>query len=183
MTDPGIARPLYGKGISTVLSGFFGSTPNTTYAENIGVMAINRVYSVYVLAGTALIAIAISFCGKIPALIRAAPSSVMGAVALFLFGVSAASGLRMLIDSRTDLSQSRNLILVSLILVLGVSGAVVNIGIAELKGMALSAVVAIVPGVFFFVVDRMGWGGCSHKKKTIAIVIRGEMVKISRENG
>ncbi|MDD1704118.1 MAG: uracil permease [Methanoregula sp.] len=158
MTDPGIARPLYGKGISTVLSGFFGSTPNTTYAENIGVMAITRVYSVYVLAGTALIAIAISFCGKIPAVIRAIPSSVMGAVALFLFGVIAASGLRMLIDARTDLSQSRNLILVSLILVLGVSGAVVNIGIAELKGMALSAVVAIVLGVFFFVVDRMGWG-------------------------
>ncbi len=158
MTDPGIARPLYGKGISTVLSGFFGSTPNTTYAENIGVMAITRVYSVYVLGGTALIAIAISFCGKIPALIRAIPSSVMGAVALFLFGVIAASGLRMLIDSRADLSQSRNLILVSLILVLGVSGAVVNIGIAELKGMALSAVVAIVLGVFFFVVDRMGWG-------------------------
>lgn len=158
MTDPGIARPLYGKGISTVLSGFFGSTPNTTYAENIGVMAITQVYSVYVLAGTALIAIAISFCGKIPAVIRAIPSSVMGAVALFLFGVIAASGLRMLIDARTDLSQSRNLILVSLILVLGVSGAVVNIGIAELKGMALSAVVAIVLGVFFFVVDRMGWG-------------------------
>jgi len=158
-TDPGITRPLYGKGISTVLSGFFGSTPNTTYAENIGVMAITRVYSVYVLAGTALIAIAISFCGKIPAAIRSIPSPVMGAVALFLFGVIAASGLRMLIDARTDLSQSRNLILVSLILVLGVSGAVVNIGIAELKGMALSAVVAIVLGVFFFVVDRMGWGG------------------------
>jgi uracil permease len=156
MKDPGIERPLYGKGISTILSGFFGSTPNTTYAENIGVMAITRVYSVYVLAGTALIAIAISFCGKIPAAIRAIPSPVMGAVALFLFGVIAASGLRMLIDARTDLSQSRNLILVSLILVIGVSGASVDIGISELKGMALSTVVAIVLGVFFWAVDWVG---------------------------
>jgi uracil permease len=154
MNDPGIEPVLLGKGISTVISGFFGSTPNTTYAENIGVMAITRVYSVYVLAGTALIAIAISFCGKVPAAIRAIPGPVMGAVGLLLFGVIAASGIRMLIDAKTDLSQSRNLVLVSLILVIGVSGASINIGLADLQGMALSTVVAVVLGIFFWGVDR-----------------------------
>lgn len=158
MKDPGIEPVLYGKGISTVLSGFFGSTPNTTYAENIGVMAITRVYSTQVLAGTALIAIVISFCGKLPAAIRAIPEPVMGAVGLLLFGVIAASGIRILIDARTDLSHSRNLVLAALILVIGVSGASINIGLTEIKGMALSTVVAVVLGVFFYVVDRMGWG-------------------------
>jgi len=161
MKDPGIEPVLYGKGISTVLSGFFGSTPNTTYAENIGVMAITRVYSTYVLAGTALIAIVISFCGKLPAAIRAIPDPVMGAVGLLLFGVIAASGIRILIDARTDLSRSRNLVLVALILVIGVSGASITIGLAEIKGMALSTVVAIVLGVFFYTVDRAGWGNDS----------------------
>jgi uracil permease len=161
MKDPGIEPVLYGKGISTVLSGFFGSTPNTTYAENIGVMAITRVYSTYVLAGTALIAIVISFCGKLPAAIRAIPDPVMGAVGLLLFGVIAASGIRILIDARTDLSRSRNLVLAALILVIGVSGASITIGPAEIKGMALSTVVAIVLGVFFYGVDRMGWANDS----------------------
>lgn len=161
MKDPGIEPVLYGKGISTVLSGFFGSTPNTTYAENIGVMAITRVYSTQVLAGTALIAIAISFCGKLPGAIRAIPDPVMGAVGLLLFGVIAASGIRILIDARTDLSRSRNLVLAALILVIGVSGASITIGPAEIKGMALSTVVAIVLGVFFFAIDRMGWGNDS----------------------
>jgi uracil permease len=149
---------LYGKGISTILSGFFGSTPNTTYAENIGVMAITRVYSTYVLAGTALIAIAISFCGKLPAAIRAIPDPVMGAAGLLLFGVIAASGIRILIDARTDLSRSRNLVLAALVLVLGVSGLSITVGPAVIKGMALSTVAAIVLGVFFFVLDRTGRG-------------------------
>ncbi len=156
MQDPGIGPALLGKGISTILSGIFGSTPNTTYAENIGVMAITRVYSVYVLAGTALIAIAISFCGKIPAAIQAIPGPVMGAVALLLFGVIAASGIRMLIDARTDLSKPRNLVLVCLILVLGVSGASITLGSADLKGMALSTIAAIVLGVFFYLIDLRG---------------------------
>jgi uracil permease len=154
MNDPGIEPVLYGKGISTVLSGFFGSPPNTTYAENIGVMAITRVYSTYVLAGTALIAIAISFCGKIPAAIQSIPGPVMGTVSLLLFGVITASGVRMMVDARIDLSQPRNLVLVSLILIIGVSGASVPLGLIELKGMALSTVVAVVLGVFFYLLDR-----------------------------
>lgn len=153
MQDPGIERALLGKGISTTLSGLFGSTPNTTYAENIGVLAITRVYSTQVLAGTAVIAILISFCGKIPAAIGAIPGPVMGAVALLLFGVIAASGIRMLIDARTDLSDPRNLVLVSLIFVLGISGISVTVGIADLRGMALSTVAAVVLGLFFYIVD------------------------------
>ena len=147
MADPGIERTLLGKGISTVLSGMFGSTPNTTYAENIGVLAITRVYSTAVLAGAAVIAI--SCCGKIPAAIQSIPGPVMGTVSLLLFGVITASGIRMLIDARTDLSLPRNLLLVSLILVIGVSGASVDIGLVQLKGMALSTIVAVVLGGFF----------------------------------
>lgn len=154
MKDPGIERPLLGKGISTIISGFFGSTPNTTYAENIGVLAITRVYSTYVLAGTACIAIAISFCGKVPAAINSIPPSVMGAVALFLFGVIAASGIRMLIDAKTDLSKPRNLIFVSLILVVGISGASISIGSAALSGMSLATLIAMLLGIFFYVIDR-----------------------------
>ena len=157
MADPGIEPTLLGKGISTILSGMFGSTPNTTYAENIGVLAITRVYSTAVLAGAAVIAIAISFCGKIPAAIQSIPGPVMGTVSLLLFGVITASGIRMLIDARTDMSLPRNLLLVSLILVIGVSGASVDIGLMHLKGMALSTVIAVVLGVFFYAIDW--WGG------------------------
>jgi uracil permease len=156
MKDPGMVRMLLGKGISSVLSGFFGSTPNTTYTENIGVLAITRVYSTVVFGGAAVCAILISFCGKFTAAILCIPQPVIGGITLLLFGVIAASGVRMLIESKVDLSLPKNLILVSVILVIGASGAMIDLGPADLKGMSLATVVGVGLNLVFIAVSRIG---------------------------
>lgn len=155
--DPGLHKSLLGDGISNILSGFAGATPNTTYGENIGVMAITKVFSTYVIAGAAFIAIAVSFIGKFSALIRSIPVPVMGGVCILLFGVIAAAGIRMLIEKKVDYTKSRNLILTSVVLIAGVSKAAVKIGTVELTGMALGTVVAIAISLLFELFDRMGW--------------------------
>lgn len=154
--DPGLHRSLLADGLSNILSGFTGATPNTTYGENIGVMAITKVYSVWVIAGAALIAIAISFVGKAAAAIRAIPVPVMGGVCLLLFGVIAAAGIRMLVEHKVDYTRPRNLVLTSVVLVSGVSGAAVKLGTVELRGMALGTLVAVVLGLLFWAFDRLG---------------------------
>ena len=156
LKDPGLDRSLLGDGLSNVLSGLVGATPNTTYGENIGVMAITRVYSVWVIGGAALIAIGVSFLGTLAALIRSIPVPVMGGISLLLFGVIAATGLRMLVEKRVDYTQSRNLILTALVLVLGLSGTAVKLGAIELKGMALATVAAITVSLLFYLLDRLG---------------------------
>lgn len=153
--DPGLHRSLLGNGLSTMLSGFFGSTPNTTYGENIGVMAINKVYSVWVIGGAAVIAIVLSFVGKLAAAIQSIPVPVMGGVSLLLFGVIAASGIRMLVESKVDYNKPSNLILTSVILILGVSNAHVTLGSVTLKGMALSTVVAIILSLSFKCIESL----------------------------
>ncbi|OON39011.1 uracil permease [Izhakiella australiensis] len=147
--DPGLHRSMFANGISTVISGFFGSTPNTTYGENIGVMAITRVYSTWVIGGAAILAILLSCIGKLAAAIQAVPVPVMGGVSLLLYGVIAASGVRVLIESKVDYNKAQNLILTSVILIIGVSGARVHIGAAELKGMALATIVGVVLSLIF----------------------------------
>ena len=154
--DPGLDRSLLGDGISNILSGLVGATPNTTYGENIGVMAITKVFSVWVIGGAAVIAILISFVGKFAALIRSIPTPVMGGVCILLFGVIAAAGIRMLIEKKVDYNKSRNLILTSVVLVSGISGAAVKFGAVELKGMALGTIVAIVISILFEIFTRMG---------------------------
>lgn len=156
MKEPGLHRSLLGDGLSNVLSGLVGATPNTTYGENIGVMAITKVYSVWVIGGTACIAILVSFSGKLAALIRSIPVPVMGGVCILLFGVIAAAGIRMLIEKKVDYTQSRNLILTSVVLIGGISGAAVKLGTVELKGMALGTVVAIALSLLFWGFDRLG---------------------------
>jgi uracil permease len=155
MEDPGLHRSLLGDGISNVLSGLVGATPNTTYGENIGVMAITRVYSVWVIGGAACIAILISFVGKVGALIRSIPVPVMGGICILLFGVIAAAGIRMLLEKKVDYTKPANLILSAVTFVVGVSGAKVNLGTVELKGMALATVVAILMGLLTHVSDRL----------------------------
>ncbi len=154
--SPGLHRSLLGDGISNVLSGFAGATPNTTYGENIGVMAITKVYSTWVIGGAAVFAIAISFIGKLAELIRSIPVPVMGGVCILLFGVIAASGIRMLVEKKVDYTQPKNLILTSAVLVLGLSGAAVKIGVVELKGMALGTVISIVISLAFALFTHMG---------------------------
>lgn len=154
--NPGLGRSLLGNGISTIFSGFFGSTPNTTYGENIGVMAITKVYSIWVIGGAAIFAIVLSFVGKIAAAIQSIPAPVMGGVSLLLFGVIAASGIRMLVESEIDYSKPRNLILTSVVLIIGISGAHFDFGNVSLKGMALATVVSIILGLFFKLVNCVG---------------------------
>lgn len=154
--DPGLNRSLLGNGLSTLLSGFFGSTPNTTYGENIGVMAITKVYSVWVIGGAAIIAIILSFVGKLSAAIQSIPVPVMGGVSLLLFGVIAASGIRMLVESKVDYSKARNLILTSVVLIIGISGAQVELGAVSLKGMGLATVGSICLSLIFKLLDVLG---------------------------
>lgn len=143
MEDPGLSRSLFADGISNILSGFVGATPNTTYGENIGVMAITRVYSVWVIAGAALIAILSSFIGKIAAVIHAIPVPVMGGVCILLFGIIATTGLRMLVEQKVDYTKPGNMILTAVTMIVGLSGATLNMGPFHLKGMALATVTAM----------------------------------------
>ncbi|SEP00143.1 uracil permease [Paenibacillus sp. OV219] len=151
--DPGLSKSLLGNGISTIISGFAGSTPNTTYGENIGVMAISRVYSVWIVGGAACAAIVLSFVGKLSALIQTIPQPVMGGVSLLLFGVIAASGLRMLVETKVNYSKPANLMLTTIVLVIGLSGATLKLGNFELKGMALATVAAIVLSLFLKLIE------------------------------
>jgi uracil permease len=153
---PGLHRSLLGNGLSTIISGFFGSTPNTTYGENIGVMAITKVYSVQVIGGAAILAIILSFIGKLAAAIQSIPVPVMGGVSLLLFGVIAASGIRILVESKVDYSRARNLILTSVVLILGISGASITIGTVTMKGMALATIVSILLSLSLKALDLLG---------------------------
>ena len=121
---PGLHRSLLGDGgISNVLSGFAGSPPNTTYGENIGVMAITRVYSVWIIRGAAILAILFSCIGKISAAISTIPSPVMGGITMLLYGVIAVQGFRMYVEQKVDFSKNRNMVLGAITFVVGVSGA------------------------------------------------------------
>ncbi|WP_284139320.1 MULTISPECIES: uracil permease [unclassified Virgibacillus] len=154
--DPGLDRSLLGNGLSTMVSSFFGSTPNTTYGENIGVLAITRVYSTWIIGGAAVLAIFLSFCGKLAALISSIPTAVMGGISLLLFGIIAASGIRMLVEAKVDYSHSQNLILTCVVLVIGISGATISLGgNVELKGMGLATIVAIFLSMFFKLLDLL----------------------------
>ncbi|MEN1967112.1 uracil permease [Lentibacillus sp. N15] len=151
--DPGLDRSLFGNGISTIISSFIGSTPNTTYGENIGVLAITRVYSTWIIGLAAVFSIILSFCGKLAALISSIPSPVMGGISLLLFGIIAASGIRMLVEANVDYSRSQNLILTCVVLVIGISSVTVKLGSVELTGMGLATIVAIILGLLFRLFD------------------------------
>jgi uracil permease len=154
--DPGLHRSLLGDGLSTIISGLFGSVPTTTYGENIGVLAITKVYSVYVICGAGLISIILGFSGKISALISTIPTPVVGGISFLLFGSIATGGLRTFIEEKVDFSKSRNLILASVIFITGLSGIKVPIGTTELKGMGLATVVAMILSISFMIFDKLG---------------------------
>ncbi len=156
MKDPGLHRSLLGDGISNVISGFTGSPPNTTYGENIGVMAITRVYSVWVIRGAALLAIAFSCVGKISAAISTIPSPVLGGISFLLYGVIAVQGMRMLVESKVDFSKNRNMVLGAVTFVVGVSGASIKLGSVQLKGMAFAAVAGVVLSLVFYLLEKSG---------------------------
>jgi uracil permease len=155
MKNPGLHKSLLGDGISNVLSGFTGSPPNTTYGENIGVMAITRVYSVWIIRGAALLAIAFSLIGKVSAAISTIPSAVMGGITMLLYGVIAVQGFRMFVEQKVDFSKNSNMVLGAITFVVGVSGASINIGSVQLKGMAFAAIIGVVLSLIFWLLGKI----------------------------
>lgn len=144
LKDPGLDRTLIGDGVATAVSAFLGGPANTTYGENTGVIGLTKIGSVYVTCGAACIAIILSFCGKVSAIISSIPSCVLGGMSILLYGVIASNGLRILIDEQVDLSKQRNLIIASAMLVIGLGGAVFPLGgSATLSGTALAAIVGV----------------------------------------
>lgn len=141
--EPGLHRSLLGDGTASIVASLLGGPPVTTYGENIGVLAITRVYSVFVIAGAAVLAVLFGFVGYINAVITSVPAPVLGGISLLLFGVIASSGLRMLIDSQIDLNINRNLVIVSVVLVIGIGGFFVQIHTVKIAGMAMAAIVGI----------------------------------------
>ncbi|MGM0902067.1 MAG: uracil-xanthine permease family protein [Bacillota bacterium] len=143
--DPGLHRSILADGLGTFISAFMGGPPKTTYGENIGVLAITRVYSVYVILGAAVIAILFSFIGKAMALIQTIPTAVLGGISILLFGIIASSGLRMLVEQNIDFGNNRNLVISSVILVIGIGGAALKVTEAfSIEGMALAAIIGVI---------------------------------------
>lgn len=140
---PGLHRTLLGDGLASVVAGLFGGPPNTSYGENVGVLAITRVYAVRVIAFAATLALGMSFIPKFGALIQSVPTPVMGGVAMVLFGIIASSGVRTLVENNIDFSDKRNLVIASVILVVGIGGAALKLGPFELQGMALATVIGV----------------------------------------
>jgi len=155
MENPGLHRSLLGDGVSNVISGFAGSPPNTTYGENIGVMAITRVYSVWIIRGAALLAISFSLIGKVSAAISTIPNAVMGGVTMLLYGVIAVQGFRMFVEQKVDFSKNSNMVLGAITFVVGVSGASISIGSVQLKGMAFAAIVGVVLSLLFWLFSKL----------------------------
>ena len=153
--DPGLHRTLLSDGVSTTLSGICGSVPTTTYGENIGVMAVTKVYSVWVIGGAACFSIALGFIGKVSAVIQTIPGPVMGGISFLLYGMIAASGLRLVVDKKVNYAKPRNLALTSVVLITGLSGVAINIGAVQLTGMCLATIVGMALGIVFYIFDKL----------------------------
>ncbi|EGO9035887.1 uracil permease [Enterococcus faecalis] len=142
--DPGLSKTLMGDGLAQIVAGFVGGPSVTSYGENIGVLAITRVHSVFVIGGAAVFAVALGFVGKLSALILSIPGPVISGISFVLFGVIAASGLKILIDNKINFDKKKNLLIASVILVIGIGGLVFKVGTFELSSMALATVLGIV---------------------------------------
>ena len=154
MTDPGFHRTLLGDGLATSLAALFGGPANTTYGENTGVLALSKVYDPRVIRIAAVIAIIFSFCPKFAALVSAMPTATIGGVSLILYGMISAVGVRNVVENQVDFTNTRNVIIAALILVLAIGinySGNIQIGIISLSGLAVASIVgitlnAILPG-------------------------------------
>lgn len=143
--DPGLHRSLLGDGLGTFVSALIGGPPKTTYGENIGVLGITKVFSVYVIFGAAVLAILFSFFGKAMALVQTIPTAVLGGISILLFGIIASSGLRMVVENNVDFGENRNMVIASVILVVGIGGAALRFTESfAIEGMALAAIVGVI---------------------------------------
>lgn len=155
MQEPGFHRTLLGDGLATTLASLFGAPANTTYGENTGVLALSKVYDPRVIRIAAVFAIAFSFCPKFSALITAMPTATIGGVSLILYGMISAVGVRNVVENKVNFSNTRNVIVAALILVLAIginySVGSITFGIVSLSGLAVASIVgialnAILPG-------------------------------------
>jgi len=148
LKEPGLNRTLLGDGVATFVAGLLGGPSNTTYGENTSVVGMTKIASVWVIGLAAIFAICLGFLGKFTALVSTIPNAVLGGVALLLYGFIAVNGLKVLIENRMDFSKSRNIIIASSMLVLGLGGAMVNVGTVTVSGMSLAALVGILLNLF-----------------------------------
>ena len=147
--DPGLHKTLLGDGVATAWAALWGGPPNTTYGENVGVMAITKVYSVWVIGGAAVIAVLLSFVQKFGAIIQTIPGPVMGGISMLLYGLIASSGLRTIVESGVDYKDKRNLTISSVIMVIGIGGGLLEFSVGQdfkfsLGGVALATLIGII---------------------------------------
>lgn len=146
--DPGLDRTLMGDGIATFVAGFLGGPANTTYGENTSVVGMTKVASVKVIGLAAIIAIIVGFLGNFTALVSTIPNAVLGGVSLLLYGFIAVNGLKVLIKNQVNFEESKNVIVASSMLVLGLGGAAIAITSGDLSltisGMSLASIVGII---------------------------------------
>ena len=140
---PGLHRTMLGDGIACCLAGLIGGPPVTTYSEVTGAMVLTKVTDPAVIRIAAITGIIFSMVAKVSALLKAIPGAVLGGIMLLLFGMIAATGVNNMVQNRTDMSNSRNLIIVSLILTTGIGGAVLQVGTVSMTGIGLSAVIGV----------------------------------------
>lgn len=141
--DPGLHRTMLGDGLACLFASFVGGPPVTTYSEVTGAMQITHVTHPHVIRIAAGTAIVFSVIGKLSALLQSIPSAVLGGIMLLLFGSIASVGVQNLINHKVDLNQTRNIIIVSVTLTMGIGGAVLTFGTFSISGIGLSAVVGV----------------------------------------
>lgn len=143
--NPGLKRTLAGDGTASIVAGLVGGPAVTSYGENIGVMQLSRVYSVWVIGGAAAFAVVFSFIGKLSALISTIPGAVTGGVGFVLYGVIAAAGLQVIVDNKIDYTQKRNLMLAAPILVIGIGNFHLQLGPqVDFSGVAIATLLGII---------------------------------------
>ena len=140
---PGLHKTLLGDGIATAFAGFFGGPPNTTYSEVTGAVSLTKVTNPRVLQIAAVTAVVFSLIGKISGFLKTIPAAVLGGIMVLLFGMIASVGIKSLIDSETDMSRTRNQVIVSVVLTIGIGGAVMSWGTFSLSGIGLASVVGV----------------------------------------
>jgi len=143
LKKPGLHRTLFGDGIATSAASLFGGPPNTTYSEVTGAVMLTRNFNPKIMMWAAVIAILLAFVGKFGAVLQTIPGAVMGGIMMLLFGTIASVGLNTMIRHRVDLSQPRNMCIVSVTLVFGIGGMALGIGSFSLQGVSLCGIVAI----------------------------------------
>lgn len=141
---PGLQRTLLGDGIATAVAGAFGGVPNTTYSEVTGAITLTKITNPFVLRIAAVTAILFAFVGKISGFLKTIPQSVLGGIMLLLFGMIASIGIKSLVESKANMAETRNQVIVSVVLTVGIGGAIVQYGTFSLAGIGLAALVGII---------------------------------------